>query len=144
MSIHILSDKEIIYKACRFPACHHPTGNHHCPDNQVSRVGKYHCLRNLAPISLCPWRNKGDCLSGSKSDFKITNANGKKWKVCKEKRIRSQRQRKISYQTGYRGFSKQRILWSSWSSVQKKTPPYPASAATFPRSEKPAHRAELL
>lgn len=51
--MQILHDKYIIYKACRFAAFRHPAGNHHCLDNQVSRVGKYHCLRNLASIRLC-------------------------------------------------------------------------------------------
>lgn len=43
---------------------------------------------------LLPWGKKRDCLSESKSDCKITNENGKDVEVCKERKTRSQKQRK--------------------------------------------------
>ena len=67
-------------------------------------------MRNLASINLCHGERKQTCLTKSKSDCKITNETRRDAKISKEKIVRSQRQRKISYQSGYRGFSKQRIL----------------------------------
>lgn len=65
----------ISYLQAFLPTPQPPPREPHCPDNQVSRVGKHRSFKKSGFYQPLSWRTKLDSLAVSKHDFKITEEN---------------------------------------------------------------------
>lgn len=146
MSLSILCAKLVIYEACWFPTFRHssptpqpPPREPHCPDNQVSRVGKHSSFKKSGFYQPLSWRNKHDSLAVSKHDFKITDENVRRegWGWGK-KGMRSKDKENSELSECRRGFSKQRLSTKLLKFTQERLHPAQFLQRALPVQKAPA------
>lgn len=116
-----------------------PLREPHCPDNQVSRVGKHSSFKKSGFYQPLSWRNKHDSLAVSKHDFKITDENVRRegWGWGK-KGMRSKDKENSELSECRRGFSKQRLSMKLLKFTQERLHPAQFLQRALPVQKAPA------